>query len=459
MKTKLIILNVLLMSFLSIKAQNTLYSNTKAAKQYSEYLYESAKGGHAVAQNDLGSCYDRGAGVQQDRQKAMEWFLKSAEQDYFLAHYNLAYYYETGLAGIKDYQKSFYHYSKALEKNPELSPAQFKMGVHYLKGWGCEKNKRLAEEWLDKTATSNSIITKFHVANVFRVELGKPEKALKLYEICLEHKIPNEEVALLMLATMYDNTQYGLMNYTKALPLWLRLAEIGTEHKPTAEYKVGEYYELGKGVSKDKIQAAQWYMKSAEKGYAAAMLNLSNCYRPDYDKVVYWLQKAYEKEYIPACHNLGDCYYYGNGVEKNYQKAFEIFMKGIELPVNMYRVATMYREGKGVQKNVAKAEELLLKAANAGEWQAQYLIGMDKYKGEIIPKDEKNAVKYLEMALKNPYIWEDIKGEIYKTLQACYRFKRGVPQKDIEKANMYMKKAQSYGKLDAKTINKFLRLD
>ena len=38
-------------------------------------------------------------------------------------------------------------------------------------------------------------------------------------------------------------------------------------------------YEIGLGVAQDDVEAAKWYRKAAEQGYAAAQSNLGEMYR------------------------------------------------------------------------------------------------------------------------------------------------------------------------------------
>jgi len=94
------LLTILLTLVLSIAAgaQNakTLYEEGKAfydAEQYDKAvpkLKAAADKGHRKAQYRLGMCYKEGYGVQKDRKKASELFLKSAKQDYAKAQYQLA---------------------------------------------------------------------------------------------------------------------------------------------------------------------------------------------------------------------------------------------------------------------------------------------------------------------------------------------------------------------------------
>jgi len=47
---------------------------------------------------------------------------------------------------------------------------------------------------------------------------------------------------------------------------------------PVAMFELGLCYEKGLGVLQDHAQAAQWYRKAADAGYAGAMCNLGACY-------------------------------------------------------------------------------------------------------------------------------------------------------------------------------------
>ena len=86
-----------------IYAQNTWHSTT--SEYYTEDLYNKALSGDALAQNDLGSCYDRGSGIEQNHDEAFKWFQKSAEQGFVWGEYNLGWYYFSGLGCQKDYSQ------------------------------------------------------------------------------------------------------------------------------------------------------------------------------------------------------------------------------------------------------------------------------------------------------------------------------------------------------------------
>lgn len=47
---------------------------------------------------------------------------------------------------------------------------------------------------------------------------------------------------------------------------------------PVAQYKIGYHYYLGHGVALDYVQAAIWWRKAADQGYADAQNNLGVLY-------------------------------------------------------------------------------------------------------------------------------------------------------------------------------------
>src|SRR5258706_12995305 len=50
-----------------------------------------AEQGDALAENNVGAMYWRGAGVQQDYAEAAKWYQKSADQRYAKGQYNIGY--------------------------------------------------------------------------------------------------------------------------------------------------------------------------------------------------------------------------------------------------------------------------------------------------------------------------------------------------------------------------------
>jgi len=56
----------------------------------------------------LGECYQYGLGVEINKAKAFEFYVKSAKQNYNNAQNNLGTFYENGIGIEKDLEKAFY---------------------------------------------------------------------------------------------------------------------------------------------------------------------------------------------------------------------------------------------------------------------------------------------------------------------------------------------------------------
>ena len=94
----------------------------------------------AEIQNIIGLCYSNGlCGVQVDKKIAFDWYKKSAEQGYAVAQYNLGHCYERGECCEKNEKKAFEWYMKSAEQG--FSLGQNNLGVCYGDGKGCKKRQ------------------------------------------------------------------------------------------------------------------------------------------------------------------------------------------------------------------------------------------------------------------------------------------------------------------------------
>lgn len=120
-------------------AQNDINSIKKAAEQ-----------DLADAQYNLGVCYKKGHGVNQDFKEAIYWYRKAAEQGNTDAQYNLGVSYENGEGVSKDLKEAVFWYRKAAEYGD--TEAQFLLGLFYYDGDGVNKDLKEAVYWYRKAA-------------------------------------------------------------------------------------------------------------------------------------------------------------------------------------------------------------------------------------------------------------------------------------------------------------------
>ena len=80
---------------------------------------------------------------------------------------------------------------------------------------------------------------------------------------------------------------------------------------PQTQYNRGTGYWYGNGVPQDYAEAANWFRKAAERGYAEAqyrlgqMLAIGQGIRQDNTEAVNWYRKAAEQGVARAQYNLG----------------------------------------------------------------------------------------------------------------------------------------------------------
>ena len=158
---------------------------------------------------------------------------------------------------------------------------------------------------------------------------------------------------------------YRLGKLVDAATWYRKAAEQG--YAP-AQYKLGFMYEKDLGVIQDYPQAALWYRKAAEQGFTLAQFSMGIMYdigqgvTQDYQQALLWYAKAAERGNTKAQNNLGFMYSQGKGVAQNYVAAHMWFnISGVN----------GYEEGRKNREFVEKlmtSSQILEAQQQAGEW-------------------------------------------------------------------------------------------
>ena len=258
-------------------------------------LMRRAEKGNAEAQFELGTAYYNGDGMEQNYEKAFEWYTKAAEQGMAEAQFKLGICYDNGQGVTQNYKKAVEWFTKAAEQG--FAEAQYNLGNCYYNGQGVRQNYKKAIEWFTKAAEQGYAYAQYN------------------------------------LGTCYDNGQGVTQNHKKAVEWYTKAAEQGDAN---AQNNLGACYDNGQGVRQNYKKAAERFTKAAEQGDAMVQFNLGDCYyngqgvRQNYKKAVEWYTKAAEQGYADAQNNLGICYNNGRGVTQNYKKAIEWITKAAE---------------------------------------------------------------------------------------------------------------------------------
>ncbi|MBB4004872.1 SEL1-like repeat protein [Aurantimonas endophytica] len=98
-----------------------------------------------------------------------------------------------------------------------------------------------------------------------------------------------------------------------------------------AQYSLGTLYEKGNGVARDTVAARDWYLKAAEQGNVRAMHNLAVLFATGVDGksdpvlAARWFREAANYGMTDSQYNLGILYARGAGVEQDLTESFKWF--------------------------------------------------------------------------------------------------------------------------------------
>lgn len=185
-----------------------------------------------------------------------------------------------------------------------------------------------------------------------------------------------------------------------------------------AQLQLGQCYENGSGIEKDRKEAVKWYRKAAEQGCAIAQAKLSECYglgkgvEKDEGEMQKWERKAAEQGDIVSQVNLGIAY--GNGYygERDPEEAVKWYRKAAEQGFDhaVCLLGLCYRRGIGVATNHAEAVKWYRKAAK--DRGAQYRLWLYYVNGDDVKKNLTEAVNWYCKLAKND--WQPL-GDPLKT--------------------------------------------
>lgn len=197
-------------------------------------------------------------------------------------------------------------------------------------------------------------------------------------------------------------------------------------------------------------------------------LNTLNSGNPDKEEIANWkvLAEKYEKsknynkmfEYYMLAAKTGDAesqnyvgalYEAGKGVEKSFKLAYYWYSKSANQNYarGQFNLAYLYFNGDGVEKDRVKCEELMIKAAQQGDTDIQYTLGL-KYSlpdNNGFYYDSQKAKYWLLLAANNNHI------NAQEELAALYFM-----EEDLERAVRWYLKAANNGNKRAQFIIGYL---
>jgi len=296
-------------------------------------LIISAQSGDAKSQYQLGRLYDEGDGIEEDNEKAVDWYRKSAEQGYAKAQGHLSEMYFMGEGVQEDNEKAVFWARESASQGDALG--QNNVGWMYDEGRGVAEDNSKAIEWYRKSAQQGLAVGQVNLGRMYYFGEGVEE---------------DDERAL----------------------YWARKA--ADQNNAVAQNNIGIHYENGHGVTLDVSKALEWFKKAADQGDSSGQINLGKAYfegsgvPEDNEQALYWFRKAASQDEPEAQYLIGLMFDDGHGVAEDNSTAVQWYRKAADQGYGdaLNNLAVMYDEGDGVVKDLKLAEQLYIEAAEAG---------------------------------------------------------------------------------------------
>lgn len=384
-----------------------------------EEIIKKAEQNDADAQITLARMYLYGIdNIEQDTEKAIEWFSRAADFGNAQAQYELREFYlqkyedarndgeydceDEVQKAVKWLTEAVDWYTKAAKQG--FAPAQISLGNMYSNGKGVDFDLTTALEWYGKAEK-----LKYTVAQ-FNEEYPTPEQ--------------QED----------DDCTYQDFGWA------LKAAQRG---KMNAQYQVGYMYEFGNGVETDLRKALEWYSKAAELGHTEANDRISVLNR------IFKLTEVAEFGIADAQFDLGFIY------EKNSEIKADIAVTAVEWYIKaanqghaqaQFRLGRMYENGIGVKQDLTKAIDLYRSSAKHDNGEAAFALGRAYETGIGLEQDFLQAIEWYTKAVN--FGNENAKPKLTELTPLKVKFElaeQGDTELQIELANMYLNKI--YGRI------------
>lgn len=239
---------------------------------------------------------------------------------------------------LGNYEKAFEIYKNLLHKNDPIS--HYNIGIFYYNGFYVEKDKAKSLEYLYKAYELEFYESAYLIAKIYFSKNTKEDLiiAIDYYNKYIDLSIKKDKInyAYLDLAYIYNNNEF-LKN-------------------PSLAFK---YLKLGadNNDSDCKYELACWYIKNFHFKDAKLIL-----------------EELIKTNYKYAFFSLGLLYYKGEGCDKNYKNAYELFNESISFNVNdemsFYYLANMYYKGYYINNNLEIALKYYNKSFSLGNKKA-----------------------------------------------------------------------------------------
>ncbi len=333
----------------------------------------AAKQQHPQAQYLMSLGYEYGVGLPKSTDKALEWATEAAEYPYVVYTHQLGH-----LQRNRYPQKAHENLMKAA--NVHYAPAQFELGLMYLKG-EIKQDANQGFYWINQAAQQKFVPAYLELAKLYQQGQGTVvdnEQAFQYLSKAAGENVPEAQFKLglyLLNEQAYEHEPQQALNW---------LVQAAKNNYTPAKAKIGEIYFEGHYVEKDIQQALAWWVSAAkDKDYDASyhlgqILEAGQFVSKDLSAAVYWYLQSAEGNHPKAQLKLAEFYYQGIGVTQDPLKSFILYSQAAsqgELAASL-PLAYLYDKGIGTTQDKEKALYWYQRAAQQENPDAWYALGL-----------------------------------------------------------------------------------
>ena len=396
----------------------------------------------------LGRIYLEGMDVDQDYNKAKDYFEKAAESNNAQAYTFLAYMYANSLGVDKDDAKVVELYQKAYELGDLY--ASYALGFIYRKGlYGVDKDEAKALDYVEKASNGDIAAAKYEHAFLLDKQSKKLFKSADPQDKQKAEEMKNQSISLFRDSAKkdYAPAKYALAikeldkdDENSAKEAFKLLDSAKDSDLPYVYYALAYLYDEGIGCKKDYFKSFEYFNKAFNAGYKKAAMNVAYAYlfgagcAQNYKKALDMLREAVNGGIQEANYYAGLCFEYGLSVEKDMDKALELY--GIAQQAGfapaMLRIGQICDPYYGIGIDPTAVETEYKLAVDYGSFEAEAEMLKLAYRDDKSKFDE--ILKYADEGSK---VAQEFVGTIYLDEQD--------EKHDEAKAIEYLKKSADAG--------------
>lgn len=434
----------------------------KPAEAFS-MIAAAARAGVPEAELRIAQCYLEGDGVPASRAEAARWLRRASDKGNAQAQALLAGLYMTGLnlqVGESGNSHSDQLFEQDATGDPDFAKAH-ELAVKSAQGGSANgqallayiltvgppslRNLDEAYKWYLKSAEAGCAEGSLGLALLLAQRNGDPaEKARMMTELksASESGLPT---ATYILAVVSEQGIGTPIDVEAAAKLYREAAEQGL---PSAQFRLGTGLVEGRFGQTDEAEGVAWLRRGALGGIGEAASYLGDYFTksqpPEFKEAALWYQRAIDAGYAAASRQLASLYLTGYGVMEDRAEAERLLRVAADsgnLDAGADLANLVMRDPDRAQEAEA-VPGWFRDAAQGGDFVAAFNLGLCFAKGVGVQQDDRKAAQWVRRAAEEVAEAQYMYGRILQD-------GRGVPV-DLREARIWFARAAAAGVPDAR---------